>query len=526
MDACLPLALGIIFLLSALPVSLSVTWSSRLPDHGTVHACPGHDVTLPWEITVGPNEGITDVQWFYEGNSSEMIAMYASGNFLTMPAYSNRVEQVSTTGLKLKHVVAGDAGNYVVGVNAYDASGTHTSFRKTAVLVVATGTGGGGAVPNVTLEITQQQVAVYDNQTGLYHVQLTCTSRGHSVSGVEWITPSGTKLASSGSTQGEFSLLLPNPVEGGSYTCRLAPEDACVLSASPGLAQDVVLVDETEARLAVLEAQQLTLSQENDRLTLQTAQCQQAGSTYAANMDALRGRVTQLETRHANLEVSNNQLKADNSRLRADNSNLTSQLSSLKTEVTRLSSELRGEDSSQSHVINDLSTKLDSCERKSATLQASLTSVQSQVTSLESRVTQQTHGQGHQGVSFHARLRTEVTVPAHTSQTITPDEVIVNQGNAYDFLTGWFTAPVTGMYFFSATVSSHSMFAFSDVRLLHEGHEVSVMDSPVMGEVGTCQAVVRVQRHERVWLQSGLNGEDLKFAPNTTALTGFLISAE
>ena len=64
-----------------------------------------------------------------------------------------------------------------------------------------------------------------------------------------------------------FSLLLPAPVEEGSYTCRIpANSTACACLRGDDQGQATGLVNSTEARVTILEAQQKALQEENARL--------------------------------------------------------------------------------------------------------------------------------------------------------------------------------------------------------------------------------------------------------------------
>ncbi|KAK7487629.1 hypothetical protein BaRGS_00021179, partial [Batillaria attramentaria] len=75
-----------------------------------------------------------------------------------------------------------------------------------------------------TLKIRQEPRAVYNNQTGQFHVQLTCISHHGTTRAVIWTNPLGHELNSSSSDGDEFRLLLPNPVTSGLYDCcALAP---------------------------------------------------------------------------------------------------------------------------------------------------------------------------------------------------------------------------------------------------------------------------------------------------------------
>ncbi|KAK7507287.1 hypothetical protein BaRGS_00001222 [Batillaria attramentaria] len=102
-----------------------------------------------------------------------------------------------------------------------------------------------------TLEIRQEPRAVYNKQTGQFHVQLTCISHHGTTRAVIWTNPLGHQLNSSSSDGDEFRLLLPNPVTSGLYDCcALAPNKTCLESSSAS-----VLVDNVDASFMVMEAE-------------------------------------------------------------------------------------------------------------------------------------------------------------------------------------------------------------------------------------------------------------------------------
>ncbi|KAK7474485.1 hypothetical protein BaRGS_00034239, partial [Batillaria attramentaria] len=104
-----------------------------------------------------------------------------------------------------------------------------------------------------TLTIRQEPRAVYNKQTGQFHVQLTCISHHGTTRSIIWTNPLGHELNSSSSDGGEFRLLLPNPVTTGLYDCcALAPnaKTACPESSSAS-----VFVDNVDARFMVMKAE-------------------------------------------------------------------------------------------------------------------------------------------------------------------------------------------------------------------------------------------------------------------------------
>ena len=63
------------------------------------------------------------VQWNYQGRSDEIIAIFDSGLFAASPAFSERASHVSSEGISLSHVTAGDSGKYSILVTIRDVRG-------------------------------------------------------------------------------------------------------------------------------------------------------------------------------------------------------------------------------------------------------------------------------------------------------------------------------------------------------------------------------------------------------------------
>jgi hypothetical protein len=60
-------------------------------------------------------------------------------------------------------------------------------------------------------------------------------------------SPSGRVMQSSSFSQGHFSLLLQNPIEGGQYTCQVPPEEeakACIKPQDSRQAQGSITIDQ------------------------------------------------------------------------------------------------------------------------------------------------------------------------------------------------------------------------------------------------------------------------------------------
>nr|QBA18393.1 VIgL family C1q-related protein 5 [Littorina littorea] len=240
-----------------------IQWSSSaLKEDSAVYACDNSDLILSWDVSKTTGETIVDVQWYYEGRSQELIAMLAHGHLNVMPAFSGRVELTGNAGLVIHHVTAGEKGNYSVEVNAVDASGRSVTLRRKAAVLI----GDGLMTTNGQLHVSQMAVAVFSNSTQQWHVALTCgtfTYPDSPPSTVEWTTPSGQSVSSSQYQEGQFLLLLDNPVSGGSYTCHV-PQRSASAACLHGNSTDVrstVVVDDVKARLTLLEAENRQLKE-------------------------------------------------------------------------------------------------------------------------------------------------------------------------------------------------------------------------------------------------------------------------
>ena len=101
-------------------------------------------------------------------------------------------------------------------------------------------------------------------------------------------------------------------------------------------------------------------------------------------------------------------------------------------------------------------------------------------------------------VAFQACLHTDVTVK--TERVLVLKDDVINIGDGYDPATGYFTAPVSGVYVFMATSASHMQGKVARLALVHEEDMIAY----VCGREHscTCHAAVKVHAGERVWLRT------------------------
>jgi len=94
-------------------------------------------------------------------------------------------------------------------------------------------------------------------------------------------------------------------------------------------------------------------------------------------------------------------------------------------------------------------------------------------------------------------------------QTVVFNQVLINDGNGYNSLTGIFTAPVTGTYFFNFTIHVWDLI---NAKLVKDGHDLVaiVAASPhdlAKGEQNSNSVVVQLNVGQSVWAQSYFNAD-------------------
>ena len=119
------------------PGCRSASWSAESPTDGAVlYACAGGEAYFRWNFTLAAGQSLTDVQWYYDGRSSEMVAMFSRGVFVPLPAFSERVSFDGLGGITLNGVIPTDGGNFTMEVSGHSDDGVFFQLRRSVVLKV------------------------------------------------------------------------------------------------------------------------------------------------------------------------------------------------------------------------------------------------------------------------------------------------------------------------------------------------------------------------------------------------------
>ncbi|KAJ8313336.1 hypothetical protein KUTeg_009122 [Tegillarca granosa] len=138
------------------------------------------------------------------------------------------------------------------------------------------------------------------------------------------------------------------------------------------------------------------------------------------------------------------------------------------------------------------------------------------VKSIEADVSDSPIGRNIEVVAFSSRLTTSLGgLGQH--QTVKFNQIVTNEGNAYDKVLGMFIAPVTGLYVFTWTISTKNG-KWQSTELVKEGtaYGYSMVDSSFQPSsygsnpdyiTASNTVVLQVEANQRVWIRTGNQGE-------------------
>nr|KAG5708210.1 hypothetical protein BaRGS_021144 [Batillaria attramentaria] len=153
-------------------------------------------------------------------------------------------------------------------------------------------------------------------------------------------TPTG-RQSSSKYQDGRFYLQLPNPVEGGEYSCILPSTDPATSCLPDGsLLEAALVVDEIKIRLTLLEAENTErkaavkdLKAENTDLKAENTDMKAAVKDLKAEKADMKAAVKDLKAKNTDMKAAVKDLKAENTDLKAENTDMKAAVKDLKTLV-------------------------------------------------------------------------------------------------------------------------------------------------------------------------------------------------
>nr|KAG5689868.1 hypothetical protein BaRGS_002379 [Batillaria attramentaria] len=170
-------------------------------------------------------------------------------------------------------------------------------------------------------------------------------------------TPSG-RQSSSKYQDGRFYLQLPNPVEGGEYSCILPSTDPATSCLPDGsLLEAALVVDEMQVRLTLLEAENKDLKAENTDMKAAVKDLKAENTDMNAAVKDLKAENTDTKAAVKDLKAENTDMNAAVKDLKAENTDTKAAVKDLKAENTDMNAavkDLKAENTDTKAAVKDV----------------------------------------------------------------------------------------------------------------------------------------------------------------------------
>ncbi|KAK7506690.1 hypothetical protein BaRGS_00002165 [Batillaria attramentaria] len=164
-------------------------------------------------------------------------------------------------------------------------------------------------------------------------------------------------------------------------------------------------------------------------------------------------------------------------------------------------------------VVQQQAQKISQQEAELTELKAGLASLRARIATQETRV------------AFNVRLSTTTSQPFTGTQTLVFGLVDLNQGGAYDKDTGFFTAPISGLYLFSLHLT-HTPPGSIHAKIMKNGVEIAEVEASgddKYHDRSSSSVVVHLAKADKVWVKRYDGGSTQVQGGWRTAFTGILV---
>ncbi|KAK7884112.1 hypothetical protein WMY93_027235 [Mugilogobius chulae] len=266
-----------------------------------------------------------------------------------------------------------------------------------------------------------------------------------------------------------------------------------------------ILRDKLDQHDEVLKSTQDQLKSTQDQLKSTQDQLKSTQDQLKSTQDQLKSTQDQLKSTQDQLKSTQDQLKSTQDQLKSTQDQLKSTQDQLKSTQDQLQSTQEELNSTKQQHQSELEA-----------LRSQLTDVQSRVSKMEAELEPK--------VAFSVGLKDdEFLGPFSVYTTLVYKRVLYNMGQAYNPITGVFTAPVKGVYYFTFTGFNH-MGQPSAIAMFHNDRRIIYnwgQNSEFMYYSNA--RVIQMEKGDVLYMQLPTNHQLYDNGNNYSTLSGFLL---